>query len=78
MLGGAERGWSETYHNPYLRYATPEGQHVFLWYENGRSVGEKVSLARMFGVKNVSVWRLGLIPSYQDQGLDFDVMAALK
>ncbi len=78
MLGGADRGWSETYHNPYLRYATPEGQHVFLWYENGRSVGEKVSLARMFGVKNVSVWRLGLIPSYQDQGLDFDVMAALK
>ena len=78
MLGGAERGWSETYHNPYLRYATPEGQHVFLWYENGRSVGEKVSLARMFGVKNVSVWRLGLIPSYQDQGLDFDVMAALR
>jgi len=78
MLGGAERGWSETYHNPYLRYATPEGQHVFLWYENGRSVGEKVSLAQMFGVKNVSVWRLGLIPSYQDQGLDFDVMAALK
>lgn len=78
MLGGAERGWSETYHNPYLRYATPEGQHVFLWYENGRSVGEKVSLARMFGVNNVSVWRLGLIPSYQDQGLDFDVMAALR
>lgn len=78
LTGGGERGWSETYHNPYLRYATPEGQHIFLWYENGRSVGEKVSLARMFGVNSVSVWRLGLIPNYPDSGLDFDVMAALS
>ena len=31
----------------------------------------------MFGVKGVSVWRLGIIPNYQDQGLDYDVMAAL-
>lgn len=78
MTGGAERGWSEVYHNPYLRYTTPEGQHIFLWYEDGRSVGEKISLARMFGVKSVSVWRLGLIPNYPDSGLDYDVMAALR
>ena len=78
MTGGAERGWSEVYHNPYLRYTTPEGQHIFLWYEDGRSVGEKVSLARMFGVKSVSVWRLGLIPNYPDGGLDYDVMSSLR
>ena len=72
-----ELGWSETYRNPWARYVTESGQHIFLWYEDARSVSAKLELARMFGVTGVSVWRLGLIPDYDDQGLYYNVMDAL-
>ncbi len=78
LSGGAQIGWSETYHNPYATYTTEDGKHVFLWYEDARSVGEKVELARMFGASGVSVWRLGLIPDYKDEGLYFDVFSAIR
>ena len=77
LTGGGEMGWSETYRNPYLRYVTEDGKHIFLWYEDERSVEEKASLARMFGITGVSVWRLGLIPSYADAGLYYNVMNVL-
>ena len=77
LTGGAEMGWSETYRNPYLRYTTESGQRIFLWYEDQRSVVEKVALAKLFGVTGVSVWRLGTIPHYSDAGLYYDVMPAL-
>ena len=78
LAGGAEMGWSETYRNPYLRYTTESGQHIFLWYEDARSVEEKVDLAKLFGITSVSVWRLGNIPHYSDPGLYYDVMTALQ
>lgn len=78
LAGGAEMGWSETYRNPYLRYTTESGQHIFLWYEDVRSVGEKVALAKLFGVTGISVWRLGTIPHYSDPGLYYDVMTVLQ
>ena len=77
LTGGAEMGWSETYRNPYLRYTTESGQRIFLWYEDQRSVAEKVVLAKLFGVTGVSVWRLGTIPHYSDAGLYYDVMPVL-
>ena len=77
LTGGAEMGWSETYRNPYLRYTTESGQRIFLWYEDQRSVAEKVVLAKFFGVTGVSVWRLGTIPHYSDAGLYYDVMPVL-
>lgn len=78
LTGGAEMGWSDTYRNPYLRYTTEEGQHIFLWYEDERSVAEKVALAKLFGITSVSVWRLGTIPHYSDSGLYYDVMPILR
>ena len=78
LTGGAEMGWSDTYRNPYLRYTTEEGQHIFLWYEDARSVAEKVALAKLFGITSLSVWRLGTIPHYSDSGLYYDVMAILR
>ncbi|MHC1721670.1 MAG: S-layer homology domain-containing protein [Aminipila sp.] len=71
---GTEKGFSAVYRNPYLKYTTPEGKHVFLWYENEQSVFEKVALARMFGINEISIWRLGLIPNYSG----YSVMNSLK
>ncbi len=56
--------YSDYYRNPYMTYKTDEGQRVFLWYENEQSVSDKLELARLFGIDQVSVWRLGLIPEY--------------
>jgi spore germination protein YaaH len=61
---GAVRGWSETYKNPYLTYTTENGENIFLWYEDEESISEKVTLAKLFGLDSVSVWRLGLIANY--------------
>ncbi len=56
-------GWSEIYRNPHIVYTTENGEKIFLWYENSRSVDEKLKLARLFGVNGASVWRLGIIPN---------------
>jgi len=72
-----QRGWSDVYRNPYILYTTEDGGRYRLWYEDERSVMEKVRLARMLGVEGVSLWRIGTIPNYSDQGLDYDVWTAL-
>jgi len=71
---GTEKGFSNAYRNPYLQYTTPEGKHVFLWYENEQSVSEKAALARMFGINGISIWRLGLIPDYSG----YSIMNSIK
>ncbi len=77
LTSTAQMGWSDVYWNPYATYTTESGQHIFLWYEDQRSVEAKVNLARMFGITGVSVWRLGLIPDYDDQGIYYNVMDAI-
>ena len=64
VLPSAETGYSDVYRNPYLIYETDDGERIFLWYENSQSIGEKMALAKCFGVRGVSVWRLGNIPDY--------------
>jgi spore germination protein YaaH len=59
-------GWSDVYRNPYIIYSTENGDRIFLWYEDSRSVAEKLDLARLFGVAGASVWRLGIIPNYKE------------
>lgn len=78
LKGGAVMGYSETYRDPYITYTTEDGKDIFLWYEDERSVGDKVELARLFGIDGVSVWRLGTIPNYSDTGLYYNVMNSLK
>jgi len=58
------KSWSDAYQNPYMTYTIENGDRVYLWYEDGRSVSEKLRLARLFGVTGASVWRLGIIPNY--------------
>lgn len=55
--------YSETYKNPYAWYETESGQEYLLWYEDSRSVNDKIQLARMFGINTISLWRVGLIPN---------------
>ena len=74
---GTVMGWSDTARSPWCTYTTESGQHIFLWYEDARSTAQKLSCAKLVGVTSVSVWRLGLIPDYPDEGLYYDVMSVL-
>lgn len=53
--------YSEYYQNPYAVYEQ-DGIRNVIWYENNKSVEAKVQLAKLLGVKNISYWRLGLLP----------------
>ncbi|MCL2235227.1 MAG: S-layer homology domain-containing protein [Defluviitaleaceae bacterium] len=59
-------GWCEHARNPYIIYTTEGGERVFLWYENHQSVAEKLQLARLFGIRGASVWRMGIIPNQNE------------
>lgn len=74
----AVRGWSEELASPYVTYSVEDGSRWLVWYEDARSVTAKATLARMFGLGGVSLWRLGLIPTWDDAGLDYDVWSALS
>ena len=54
--------YSEKYKNPYAFYNTEDGQQILLWYEDSRSIKDKIKLAKMFGINSLSVWRIGAIP----------------
>ena len=54
--------YSEKYKNPYAFYTTEDGQQILLWYEDSRSIKDKITLAKMFGINSVSIWRIGAIP----------------
>ncbi|NLK86868.1 MAG: hypothetical protein GX279_05175 [Clostridiaceae bacterium] len=73
--------YHKVYENPYLKYEDiNKGTQNIVWYENSRSVMAKTRLARFFGIQGISLWRLGLIPDYQDEqnsGFDMDVWQCL-
>lgn len=71
-------GWSDTYKNPYAIYTTEDGKRYFIWYEDARSVSAKVELARLFDITGVSIWRIGNVPDYDDPGIYYDVVDAVK
>lgn len=72
-----QMGWSEVTRNPYAYYTTETGSCYRLWYENARSVADKIELARMFGITGISLWRLGNIPNYGDEGLEYNVWSTI-
>ncbi len=78
LKSGAVMGYSEVYRNPYITYTTEEGKNIFLWYEDERSVSDKLELAKLFGVKGISFWRLGTIPNYTEEGLYYNLMNSLN
>ena len=56
---------------PYASYTTSEdnAQNI-LWYEDERSVQAKAELARLMGIRGISLWRLGTIPTDSANGLN--------
>ena len=75
---GTTMNYSQRYENPYITFTnTEDNTQNVIWYEDERSISAKLELARMFGVNGLSVWRLGLIPNYENAGardIHFDVL----
>ena len=68
--------YSEIYEAPYLTYEA-EGIKNIIWYEDERSVAAKTKLAKMFGIKGLSFWRLGTIPDFsglENDAYNLDIM----
>ena len=65
--------YSPTARNPYAIYTDEAGLRYQVWFEDGRSIADKMELARMFGINGLSIWRLGNIPTYDN----YDVWSAV-
>jgi spore germination protein YaaH len=62
--------------NPKAVYKSDTDQLTYtIWYEDSRSVEAKINLAKMFGINDISIWRLGNIPTYEYNHMD--VMTAI-
>lgn len=71
---GVSLNYSELSQNPYATFTDENGNKNVIWYENQRSVDEKIRLAKMFGISGLSVWRLGTIPEFEDTaGTDYQL-----
>jgi hypothetical protein len=75
--GGSRHGLFRYLSKSLYHLYNRKGKDIFLWYEDARSVRDKAQLARLFGVNGISLWRLGIIPNYSDEGLFYDVMEAV-
>lgn len=61
--------YSQLFENPYASfYDGKDETHNIIWYEDSRSIKAKINLMKMFGIKGVSLWRLGNIPNNEDMG----------
>lgn len=77
-----DMNYSNINQNPYITFhnSSDETDNV-LWYEDSRSVQAKLNLAKMFGLRGVSIWRLGNIPDYDenvDKAIYLDVWKQIK
>ncbi|MEG1134500.1 MAG: glycosyl hydrolase family 18 protein [Cellulosilyticaceae bacterium] len=71
--------YDRIYQNPYATY-TQDGIKNVIWYENESSIQAKVDLAKLFGIYNISFWRIGTVPNYQDiaeKKVELDVSSLL-
>lgn len=51
--------WHEQYQSPFVKYTKADGNVKEIWFENARSLQEKVRLVNSYGLKGVAAWRLG-------------------
>ncbi len=65
--GSAQYSFDQASQAPYIYYQDDsDGTTNVVWYEDQQSVAAKAALARNFGVGGLSVWRLGIVPDYDD------------
>ena len=75
--GSAQYFFDQASQSPCLcYYDDSDGTTNTVWYEDQRSVAAKAALARDFGVGGLSVWRLGVVPDYDD-GTNLDLWPVL-
>ncbi|WP_165916228.1 glycosyl hydrolase family 18 protein [Marinisporobacter balticus] len=60
--------YNKEFENPYFTYYDDTNNiENMIWYEDTRSILTKINLAKLFGIKNISIWRLGNIPAYNGE-----------
>lgn len=71
LATGCEIIYPNYSYNPYASYTdnTDQTQNI-LWFENEQSVAAKAELARLLGLRGLSIWRLGTIPTDGNTGLN--------
>ena len=72
---GQKVQYSDKYKNPYMKI-DEGGSETIVWFENNKSIEDKIRIAKMFGINEVSVWRLGIIPN-TPQG-DMSIWSSIK
>ncbi|KJS21343.1 MAG: hypothetical protein VR72_11405 [Clostridiaceae bacterium BRH_c20a] len=51
--------WHEQYQVPFAKYTKADGNTKEIWFEDARSLKEKINLVNTYGLKGVAAWRLG-------------------
>lgn len=65
--------------NPYITYYnSDDNTNNKIWYEDEKSIGLKIDLARLMGVKGISVWRIGTIPNFGEEEYNLKVWDMIK
>ncbi len=71
IQSGVEVKYDKKYESPYITfYNNDDETNNVVWYEDERSINAKVKLTELFGIKSVSVWRIGTIPDYSNNYLN--------
>lgn len=78
MQSDGEINYSTRYESPYVTYTTDDGTHNTIWYEDARSVDAKIRLSKMFDINGFSLWRLGTVPEYHQEGFYLDVWSVVN
>ncbi|MDP5274116.1 glycosyl hydrolase family 18 protein [Chengkuizengella axinellae] len=52
--------WDDAANSPYLTYTDTNGDEHIVWYEDSKSITDKVDLVDQYGLAGVSVWEVGL------------------
>lgn len=60
-------GYNNELQSPFIQYLNvADNTYNILLYENGKSVGAKIDLAKQYGIGGISLWSLANIPDYND------------
>lgn len=54
-----EKQWHEAWRTPWVQYRDEPDTHT-VWFDNRRSLEEKLNLAREFGLRGIAAWRVGI------------------
>ncbi|SNX54974.1 glycosyl hydrolase family 18 protein [Thermoanaerobacterium sp. RBIITD] len=65
-MKGVNIQWSNTYHEPYYTYYdSTYGVKRQVWFENSTTMGEKIDVAKKYGIHGICIWRIGFeTPSF--------------